>query len=207
MTGIAGRPVATDRFPQEGAGTEACPQVRGTLGRLRSTSASFRRDRTKQTRLPHPGMAAGPGMGTHHSRGIRCGAEPYAGRGTSGVATGPAQNRRFLAPDGRSAPGLVAACHHRTPGLRCHAQRRSPSPAAWAAGMPPHPAVPDEPRQPARTATGGEPLPKPVSCNKEKAEIWVVRDRLRKGRFRRSSRGAHAWRASRVAPESAGPSP
>jgi hypothetical protein len=32
---------------------------------------------------------------------------------------------------------------------------------------------------PARTATGGEPLPKPVRCNKEKAAIWVVCDRLR----------------------------
>jgi len=26
---------------------------------------------------------------------------------------------------------------------------------------------------------GGESLPKPVKCNKEKAAIWVVRDRLR----------------------------
>ena len=120
------------------------------LGRFAVTCAGFRRDRTKQTKLPRPGMAADPGMGTHHSRGIRRGAEPYAGRGTSGVAAGPAQNRRLLAPDGRSAPGLVAAGQHRTPGLRCHAQRRSSSPAAWAAGMPPHPAVPDEPRQ--RTA-------------------------------------------------------
>ena len=39
----------------------------------------------------------------------------------------------------RSAPGMVAAGHHRPPGLRCHAQRRSPSPAAlgcWYAATP-----------------------------------------------------------------------
>jgi hypothetical protein len=190
--------------------------------------------------------------------GIRRGAEPYAVRGTSGVATGLAENRRFLPPDGRSAPGLVAAGHHRTPRLRCHAQRRSPSPAARATGMPPHSAVPDKPGQrtadhdggrddpccrarprcprsgyprrlgaaalhsdrsrgdgatiiadadrllgrawnprrlargracsttrfldglaaPAPTATGGEPLPKPVRCNTEKPAICVP-DRLR----------------------------
>jgi hypothetical protein len=64
----------------------------------------------------------------------------------------------------------------------------------------------DGPAAPARTATGGEPLPKPVRCNKETATIWVVCDRLRQGRFRRSSRDAHAWRAFRGAPASAAPS-
>lgn len=37
----------------------------------------------------------------------------------------------------------------------------------------------DGPAAPARTATGAEPLPEPVRCNKEKAAIWVVPDRLR----------------------------
>jgi hypothetical protein len=37
------------------------------------------------------------------------------------------------------------------------------------------------PAAPARTATGGEPLPKPVSYNKETAAICVVRDRLPEG--------------------------
>jgi len=62
----------------------------------------------------------------------------------------------------------------------------------------------DGPVAPAPTATGGEPTPKPVRCNRETASIWVIRDRLREGgRFRRSSRGAHAWRAFRGAPASA----
>ena len=94
-------------------------------------------------------------MGTHHSRGVRRGAEPYAFRGTHRVAAGPAQNRRFLPPDGRPAPGLVAASHHRPPSLRCHARRRSPSSAARAAGMPPYPAVPDELDQRAPNHDGG----------------------------------------------------
>ena len=59
----------------------------------------------------------------------------------------------------------------------------------------------------APTATGGEPLPKAVRCDRKTAAISVVRDRLREGWFRRSSRGAHAWRASREAPVSAAPSP
>jgi hypothetical protein len=138
MTGFGRRSVASDRFsrrvrrqvtgsPQERAGTEACPQMCWRLGRLRSASGCLRRDDTRHTTISRPGMAAWPGMGTHHSRGVCRGAEPYAVRGTSGVAAGPAQNRRFLAPDGRSAPGLVPASDHRPPGLCCHAQRRSSS--------------------------------------------------------------------------------
>ena len=71
------------------------------------------------------------------------------------MAAGPAQNRRFLPPDGRAAPGLVAASHHRPPSLRCHARRRSPSSAARAAGMPPYPAVPGELDQRAPNHDGG----------------------------------------------------
>jgi hypothetical protein len=55
--------VASDPFPQEGAGAEVCPQMRWRIGRFRSPSACFRRDCTKQTTLSRPGMAAGPGMG------------------------------------------------------------------------------------------------------------------------------------------------
>jgi hypothetical protein len=116
---------------------------------------AFRRDCTEQTTLSRPGMAAGSGMGTHHSRGIRPESEPYAVRRTGGVAAGAAQNRGILALDGRSAPGLVGAGHRRAPDLRCHAQRRSPSPAAWAAGVPPHAAVPDEPGRRAAGHHGG----------------------------------------------------
>ena len=171
MTGFGRRSVASDRFsrrvrrqvtgyPQERAGTGACPQMCWRLGRLRSASGCLRRDGTRHTTISRPGMAAWPGMGTHHPRGVCRGAEPYAVRGTSGVAAGPAQNRRFLAPDRRSAPGLVAAGDHRPPGLRRHAQRRSSSPAAWAAGLPPHPAVPDEPGQRAADHHGGRDNPR-----------------------------------------------
>ncbi len=160
MTGFGRKLAKGDRFPQEGASTKACPQVSWRLGRLRCASACFPRDRTKQTRRSRPRMAAGPGMGTHHSRGIRRGAEPYAVRGTSGVAAGTAQSRRLFAPDGCSAPRLVAAGHHRSPGLCCHAQRRSPSPAAWAAGMPPHPGVPNKPGQRAAGHHGGRDDPR-----------------------------------------------
>jgi hypothetical protein len=137
-----------------------CPQMSWRLGRLRSAPGCFPRGCTKQTRVSRSGMAAGPGMGTHHSRGIRGSAESYAVRGTSGVAAGPAQNRRLFAPYGRSAPGLVAADNHRTPGLCCHAQRRSPSPATWAADMPPHPTVPDKPCQRAEGHHGGRDDPR-----------------------------------------------
>jgi hypothetical protein len=160
VTGFASRPVASDRFPQEGASTGARPQMRCRRERLRAAYACFRRDCTEQTTLSRPGMAAGSGMGTHHSRGIRPESEPYAVRRTGGVAAGAAQNRGILALDGHSAPGLVGAGHHRAPGSRCHAQRRSPSPAAWAAGVPPHAAVPDEPGRRAAGHHGGRDDPR-----------------------------------------------
>ena len=94
-------------------------------------------------------------MGTHHARGVRPGTRPYSARGTGGMAAGAAANRCFLASDGRSASGLVAASHHRPPRFRCHAQRRSASAAARAAGLSPHPAVPDEPRKWAPNHHGG----------------------------------------------------
>jgi hypothetical protein len=61
----------------------------------------------------------------------------------------------------------------------------------------------DGPAAPVPTATGGEPLPKPVRCNKETAKIWVVRDRLRQeGRaqalFSRRSRLASFSRGTSV---------
>jgi len=165
MTGFRGTPVASDRptkeppagdrFPQEVAGTAARPQMRWRLRQMRSASACFQRDCARHTTLSRPGMAARTGMGTHHSRGVRRGAEPYAFRGTRRVAAGSAQNRRFLPPDGRAAPGLVAAGHHRPPSLRCHARGRFPSSAARAAGMPPYPAVPDELDQWAPNYYGG----------------------------------------------------
>ena len=132
------------------------------LGRLRSASACFRRDHTRHTSLSRPRMAAKPGMGAHHSRGVRLGAEPYAVRRAIRVTARPAQNRRFLTPDGRSAPGLVAASDHCPSGLRRHAQRRSPSPAAWAAGLPSHPAVPDEPGNGLRITTAAETILAPA---------------------------------------------
>ena len=74
------------------------------------------------------------------------------------MAAGTAQSRRFLAPDGCSAPRLVAAGHHRSPGLCCHAQRRSPSPAAWAAGLSPHPGVPNNLVSGLRVTTAAETI-------------------------------------------------
>jgi hypothetical protein len=130
------------------------------FGRLRSPSACFPRDCTEQTRLSRPRMAAGPGMGTHHSRGIYRGAKSYTARGASGVAVGPPHSGGFLTLDGCSAQGLVATGRHHTSGLRGHAQRRSPSPAAWAAGMPPHAAIPDKPGQRTAGHHGGRDDPR-----------------------------------------------
>jgi hypothetical protein len=210
---------------------------------LRSASACFPRDCTTQARLSRRGWLRSREW-ERITRGVYAAALSRTQfEELAAWQLVLAQNRRFLAPDGRSTQGLVAAGRRRTSGLRCDAQRRFPSPAAWAAGMPPHPAVPDErgqraagqhgcrddprcrsrprcarcghprrfgtaaaalhpdrprnhgPSAAARctsTATGHpaarcaervrlgvEPLPKPVRCNKEKAAIWVVRDRLR----------------------------
>jgi hypothetical protein len=51
--------VKGDRFPQEGVSTKACPQMSWRLGRLRSASACFPRERTKQTRLSRRGWLRG----------------------------------------------------------------------------------------------------------------------------------------------------
>src|SRR5215211_9405889 len=80
-------------------------------------------------------MAAGPGMGTNHSRGIRRGAEPYAVRGSSGVAAGPAPNRRFLAPDGRAASDRARRRAEHQPRFDCSA--RFARSARIALGLPP----------------------------------------------------------------------
>ena len=77
MTGFPYEAVADDRFPQEGTGTQARPQMISTLGRMRSASACFQRDHARHTTIPCPRMAAGPRLGTHYTRGVRRRVEPH----------------------------------------------------------------------------------------------------------------------------------